>query len=135
MYTFYYQKKDFNKAYQTFSRFLQTVHFHPYHKDFRMFYQCVRDYIGTRIDNLPEQEAVDRLSSFYPPEVIQGVLSEFGHSEQIFDIEKFNCWNCAQCKLNTQCSYLEVEKIYRVLKEKYASQYFNQYQMKELLGF
>jgi ribosomal protein S12 methylthiotransferase accessory factor len=98
------------------------------------YYKCVRDYIGTRVDDLGEIEAIEILGTFYPLPMIRQVIAEFGNPEQIFNsYGQLQCWNCETCHLKSSCLYSSVEKIYKEIKERYASNPIDQKQITKRL--
>ncbi|VBB06293.1 Hypothetical protein LUCI_1522 [Lucifera butyrica] len=124
----HYQKGDFAKAYTTFNRFLENnKNNNPSNPSVVTYYKCVRDYIATRTEKLNDEEALDILSTFYPPNIVHGVISEFGNQTTILSyLGQLNCWNCNSCPYKEHCSYLPTEKAYRKLKESYAQNPLNQ---------
>ena len=121
----YYRKGDFVNAYHTFDKFIQrTKHMQPemFDRGLFSFYKCVRDYFGTRADNLGERDAILLLSPIYPSAMIQGVINEFGDVGQFFDnFGYLPCWQCNQCKYSQRCSYKLHEKVYATLKDRYTA--------------
>jgi ribosomal protein S12 methylthiotransferase accessory factor len=121
----YYRNRDFTNAYAAFSKFLSesTVS----NSGAQVYHKCVRDYIGTRIDQLDDEKVINLLSAFYPQYIMQGVISEFKDSTQIIsDPERLNCWNCENCAFTQHCLYQSTEKIYKKLKMQYATHPLNQ---------
>lgn len=85
------------------------------------YYKCFRDYIAAKADGRNDHEAIEILSAFYPIQMIRGVISEIGDSERIFEKHRpICCFHCSTCNLQSVCPYIETERTYRVLKEKYA---------------
>ena len=115
----YYEKQDMESAYREFSKFLKENIIN--NKSVQVYYKCVRDYLGTQVDNLNEEEAINLLQTFYPHEIVQGVIREFGISgRHIVDFMPLKCWHCEKCQLNESCLYLSNEKVYKKLKKQYA---------------
>ncbi|PIH03066.1 YcaO-like family protein [Clostridium combesii] len=130
----YYKIGDFENSYKNFDNFLKTVSINPLNKGVYNFYKCVRDYIGTRADNLSERESINILSTFYPLSMINKVTSYFKNEENIFTLfGQLKCWNCNKCDVKGSCSYDRVEKVYKILKYNYSITRINQYDMKNLL--
>ncbi|WP_371366791.1 hypothetical protein SRRS_10150 [Sporomusa rhizae] len=120
----YYRQGDFANAYYTFDKFLHRAKYMPemFDRGLLCFYKCVRDYLGTRADSIAEKEAIDLLSTMYQPDMIQGVINEFGGAGQFFDTFGYlSCWQCDQCKYSQRCSYMSHEKVYKALKERYTA--------------
>lgn len=131
----YYKIGDFENAYKTFNKLLESIHPNSYNKGIITYYKCVRDYMAARIDNVQEKDIIDILNAFYPIEMINGILTEFGNPEQIFNrYGRLRCWNCKKCELKNLCSYDAVERVYKTLKYRYASNKINQKGIKELLN-
>jgi len=133
--TLYYKKGDFKNAYESFNKYLKYIQPNSYNKGIFTYYKCVRDYIGTRIEDLEENDVINVLKTFYPLDMINAVLNEFKNPEQIFNLYgQLNCWNCNKCAFKTHCSYASVEKVYKALKDRYASSNINQIDLKKLLS-
>lgn len=118
----YYRIGDFTNAYKAFDKYLRYIQSTQNNNNLVTYYRCVKDYIGTRIDQLSESETFESLSVFYPPEVIQGVINEFGNQELLLSyLGQFNCWNCDSCHFQIACLYKGIEKVYRILKDNYVA--------------
>lgn len=122
----YYKHGDYEKSLTHFNNFLNDLELNQYNQNIYTFYKCVKDYLGTRIDNLNEQDTYANLSTFYPLVMIQEVIKQFVSPEQIFSFGEINCWNCDSCQLKQLCMYISEENVYRKLKEKYAQSNINQ---------
>lgn len=124
----YYRQGDFANAHYTFDKFLHRAKYMPeIDRGLLCFYKCVRDYLGTRADGIAEKAAIDLLSTMYQPDMVQGVINEFGGAGQFFDTFGYlSCWQCDQCKYSQRCSYMSHEKVYRALKARYTANPINQ---------
>lgn len=131
----YYRRGNFRKAYDVFDKFIKYLKIiSPKNKIEITFYKCVRDYIGTIIDGLNRNQAIDTLKQFYPLNIINGVINDIGDSELILNrYGELQCWNCHECKLQSNCLNHETERIYKSLKEKYASNPIFQENLKNIL--
>jgi ribosomal protein S12 methylthiotransferase accessory factor len=129
-----YWKDDANKAYESFTKFLgYTQHNNP-QPQVIAYYKCVRDFLATKIKKLTEEEAVSTLSVFYPMEVIQGVAAEFNSPAKIISYQgQLNCWNCKNCRFSGQCLYPPMERVYKMLKERYSASGIDQNKLKKLI--
>ncbi|WP_371380252.1 YcaO-like family protein [Sporomusa aerivorans] len=129
-----YWKGDTNKAYESFTKFWgYTQHANP-QRQVITYYKCVRDFLATKIKGLAEKDAVSTLSVFYPMEVIQGVVAEFNSPAKIISYQgQLNCWNCENCLFSSQCLYPPMERVYEILKERYAASGIDQNDLKKLM--
>lgn len=129
-----YWKGDTEKAYETFTKFLSyTQHAKP-QRQVITYYKCVRDFLASRIEGLAEKDAVSTLGMFYPQEVIRGVVDEFNSPAKIVSYQgQLNCWNCEKCRFFSQCLYPPMERVYKMLKERYAASRIDQNDLKKLL--
>ncbi|MCT4595895.1 MAG: YcaO-like family protein [Anaeromicrobium sp.] len=131
----YYKNGDYVKAHKAMGTYVNNMEKNIYNNMEMTYYKCARDYIGTRIDDLNEEDAINRLSTFYPVPIIHGVIADFGNREEILrKYGEIECWNCKECKLRTHCSYGEMEKVYRKLKDKYEENPIDQNGLKEKLN-
>lgn len=128
-----YKIGDFTNAYTSFNDFLQFFRPNACDKSQLTYYKCVRDYIGTRIDGLEEKDSIAILSVFYPPQTVYGVINDFSDPQQIFKYGLINCWNCDTCEFKKCCSYDEMEKVYKVIKDKRAASNIDQNNLKQLV--
>ncbi|SDF51009.1 YcaO-like family protein [Sporomusa acidovorans] len=133
----HYWKGDFVNAYYALERFLDfSRHMQSgvFERGLYNFYKCIRDYFGARADGMEGGDIVTLLSKFYPVPMVQGVIDEFGSVEQFFDVfGYFSCWCCEKCDYSEGCSYIEHEKIYKILKEEYAKKQVNQATLSRLV--
>ncbi|MCY6371129.1 YcaO-like family protein [Clostridium ganghwense] len=131
----YYKIGKFDKAYNQFDRYLNYVKINSYNKGIMTYYKCVRDYIGTRMDNLDKMDTITVLSKFYPTIMIKEVINLFGNEKEIFRrYGQLKCWNCKKCDVKGSCSYHTVEKVYKTLKDSYALNKINQQDIKRQLN-
>lgn len=118
----YYWQQDMPNAYNAFLKFLTEKEFEARKNGSVTYYKCVRDYIGTHVDGLATDDAFAMLATFYPLDIVQGVINEFGNPQNILSyLGQLNCWNCSECPFNKQCLYQSTEKVYLLLKEQYAA--------------
>jgi ribosomal protein S12 methylthiotransferase accessory factor len=123
----YYKSGDFVNAYKEFDDFLKNICQTTADKELFIYYKCVRDYIGTRIDNLSIKESINLLKVFYPVSMIKKVYYQFEKHELIFKhFGYMNCWNCMECDVKDKCSYKEIERVYKVLKHQCSVNSVNQ---------
>lgn len=129
-----YWKGDTAKAYETFTKFLShTQHTNP-QRQVITYYKCVRDFLASRLAGLAEKDAVSTLSMFYPLEVIRGVVAEFNSPAKIISYQgQLNCWHCEKCRFSSQCLYPPMERVYKMLKERYAASRIDQNDLKALV--
>ncbi|MFT5873377.1 MAG: ribosomal protein S12 methylthiotransferase accessory factor [Clostridium sp.] len=127
----YYKFGDFVNAYKIFDDFLKNIDQATADRELFIYYKCVRDYIGTQIDNLSVKESISLLEVFYPISMIKKVYYQFENHELIFKhFGYMNCWNCEECDVKDKCSYKEIEKVYKILKHQYAVNPVNQLNLK-----
>lgn len=130
----YYWRGDLVNAYESFCSFLQYNIPGPGNKAVMTYYKCVRDYLGTRLDGMAEQEAASLLAAFYPAGVVKGVFSEFGDPQRIISYQgQLHCWQCDTCRFKDQCLYEPTERAYKIFKERYAVSCIDQNNLKKLL--
>lgn len=129
-----YWKGDTNKAYESFTKFLNYIQHTNPQRQVITYYKCVRDFLASKIKGLAEKDAVNTLSVFYPKEVIQGVVAEFSSPAKVISYQgHLNCWNCENCQFSGQCLYPSMERVYKILKEQYAASGIDQSNLKNLL--
>jgi len=129
-----YKIGDFKNAYHHFNKFLKNVTVNTYNKDLYTYYKCVRDYMGTRKDNLDTKQSRALLSKFYSNEIIDKVLYQFEEHNDIFNhFGTIHCWNCKNCDICNCCSYKDIEKVYKILKHQCASNPIDQRHMVKLV--
>ena len=132
MMALYFQTGDLVNAYAVFSKFLADMTMS--NQEPQVYQKCVRDYLATQIDKLGDEEMYRILETFYPSDVVQGVITEFGDSKRIINEPwVLNCWSCEKCPYAEQCLYQSTEKVYRKLKEQYAAHLLDQSNLKGIL--
>jgi len=133
MMALYYQTGDLVNAYAVFSKFLSDMAIS--NKGPQVYQKCVRDYLGAQIDQLGDEKMISILEAFYPRDIVQGVIAEFGDSEMVIKYPWFlDCWCCEKCPFVEQCLYQSTEKVYKKLKEQYAAHPFDQNNLKDILA-
>lgn len=127
----YYLKGDFANAYYVFDRFLDSAQSMRSGEEFNLvllsFLKCIRDYFGACADGMQTSDIIYLLSKFYPIAMVEGIINEFTKKDQLFNIIGYlPCWCCEKCNYKDDCSYIESEKIYKILKKKYAERKIEQ---------
>lgn len=123
----YYKMGRFYEAYKQLDKYLSYVKTDSYNDNIQTYYKCVRDYIGTRIDNLSENSILDILCKFYPDMMVKEIMMIFNNEKNIFtQYGQIKCWNCKDCDFKNVCMYPLIEKIYKNLKDKYLMNQINQ---------
>lgn len=129
-----YWMGDTNKAYESFTKFLSYTQQANPQPQVITYYKCVRDFLASKIKGFTEKDSVSTLSVFYPMEVIQGVVAEFSSPAKIISYQgQLNCWNCENCRFSGQCLYPPMERVYKILKERYAASGIDQNDLKKLM--
>ncbi|MBV7273213.1 YcaO-like family protein [Clostridiaceae bacterium UIB06] len=91
------------------------------------YYKCIRDYIGTKIDNLNLKEAKEYLGIFYDESILASVIEELADPSEIFDwCGDLNCFNCSDCDFNKTCYYSELEELHIKIKDIHSKNCINQ---------
>ncbi|GAB6181623.1 hypothetical protein JCM14036_29420 [Desulfotomaculum defluvii] len=100
------------------------------------YYNCMADYTKAKSTGLGQEEIKAILQQLYPLEIAQGVIHQLHQPEQVFDriYPKFSCWDCENCQAREYCCYKEIEKVYKVLKERYAANPVKQESLAEILN-
>ncbi len=130
----YYKISNYEKAYHLLDQYLSKVIVDQLNHEIYTYYKCVRDYIGTRIDHLDEQNSINALAYFYPKEMISDVIGSFKQPKLLFD--KFGlirCWECNNCSKIYNCSYQNLKQVNKILKDIYYSNFIDQRDMIEQL--
>lgn len=126
---------NYVEASKSINTYIKNYQFNSTNYQQLAYYKCARDYIGTMIDNLEYNEAVNFLGKFYPTNIIKAVITDFDDPDHIVSrYGHFSCWNCDKCKLNFTCSYRNVENIYIKMKEQYSIAGINQVNLANLLN-
>ncbi|MFA9397698.1 MAG: YcaO-like family protein [Clostridiaceae bacterium] len=127
----YIKVGNFSKAYNELDGFLKNIMVSAENKKIVKYYKCVRDYLGTRIDDLSEEEGMNILEKFYSNKMIKKVKYQFENNKDIFNhFGQMNCWNCDKCDIKEKCTYKEVETVYKVLKQQCSVNRINQLDIK-----
>ncbi|WDV45015.1 YcaO-like family protein [Clostridiaceae bacterium M8S5] len=116
----YIKLGDYNKAYETIEGYVNHMSSMPYSSLEKTYYKCARDFIATKADKLPDDDAMTLLNLVYPHMVIKGVISDFGDSNRILNTYgQIECFNCEQCSLKKHCLVNTNTDVYKILKDKY----------------
>ena len=131
MMALYYQTGDLVKAHLVFSRFLANM---KSDAGPQVYQKCVRDYLGALSNEFWNEEILSILEAFYPHEIVQGVMNEFGDPERMMSHPwLLNCWQCEKCPFGEHCLYPSTENVYKKLKEQYATHPLDQHNLKSIL--
>ncbi|MPL68145.1 Ribosomal protein S12 methylthiotransferase accessory factor YcaO [bioreactor metagenome] len=117
----YLWQKDYANAYRVFTDYLAEREANAHRTGAITYYKCLRDYIGAKMDKVSEKEITEILEIFYPADIVQGVLNEFSDVKDLLTYKGyFSCWNCRSCPFRRQCLHPSTERVYRILKKRYA---------------
>lgn len=114
----HYKKYNFSEALKHFNKFFNLRSFD---QKFYVYYKCVRDYLGTRIDNLSETNAIANLATFYPLTIVQQVVQDLRDPKNIFRFGHLKCWDCHICQIQHVCLYQAEENVYLKLKARHST--------------
>lgn len=123
----YYSVGNFNLSYHCFEKYLMSEKSKEHAPYLYSYYKCVRDYIGTRVQNLNCIDSKALLVQFYDEPIVDEVFSHFEDYKNIFKhFGTYECWDCESCNAKDQCNYSQFERVYKILKEMYSSNPVNQ---------
>lgn len=106
------------KAHEHMKRFVSDIEADP---PIIGYYRCARDYLGMVADGYPTNKAERILEGIYGREPVTEVMSDLGDPEQAFRyLGKLTCWNCSGCTHTDACSYAELRRLHRSVKDRYS---------------
>lgn len=130
----YCQNKDFCSAARIIDQFLTGIPREAFSKTLITYYKCLRDYLFAYSDGLCQSEIFDILTIFYPHQMVDRIMLEFAHPEYIFSFQHvIQCFDCDDCHFQAHCQYENIERVYRILKQRYSLSRLNQRELSELL--
>ncbi|QSX06290.1 YcaO-like family protein [Sedimentibacter sp. zth1] len=109
---------NYNKAFNKIEKLLISLKLNSCSIQMITYYKCMRDYLAAKADELNDTQIIRKLSVFYQQDMINGIINEIGKPESIF--KNHSTINCSNCKFKSNCEYIETEKVYKLLKEKYS---------------
>jgi len=123
----YYKMRQFRKAYDTIDHFLKSFAMDLGEKSLA-YYSCVRDYIGACIEGTKQEDKIySILSKIYPEDIVKMVFSGMRNPDDIFkNCRRLHCFECYKCSYTKYCTYPEMEKLYKRVKDKYAENVIDQ---------
>lgn len=131
----YLRMRDFIKASGTFDEFLNCIKQNSISPAMYVYYKCLRDYLAARAEDLTENEIIKILDAFYPVHMVAGIVDELGDPELIFTKHGLiKCFDCEACRLKSDCPYEETERVFKVVKERYAASSIKQEDLVSLLN-
>lgn len=105
------------RAYEHMKRFVADIE-----ADSRTmgYYRCTRDYLGMISDGFSTTNAMDVLQGVYGPELAFEVATDLGDPENALRyLGRLKCWDCAECRFISSCSYQELRRIHLAVKDRY----------------
>jgi ribosomal protein S12 methylthiotransferase accessory factor len=124
----YCKTGNYNKAFKRIEKLLISLKLNSCSIQMITYYKCMRDYLAAKAEKLNDTQIIRILSVFYQQDMINGIINEVGKPESIF--KNHFTINCSNCKFKSNCEYIETEKAYKLLKEKYS---FTKIDNKELV--
>ncbi|EJO5348005.1 YcaO-like family protein [Clostridium botulinum] len=122
----YYKMGKLEESHNAISKFVNEMG-ENIDNEVSTYYKCIRDYIGTKIDNLSIEKSKEYLSIFYDMNILESVIEELANPNEIFDwFGDLNCFNCSNCDFNETCYYCKLEKIHIKIKDIYSKNCINQ---------
>ncbi|GAA0178671.1 hypothetical protein SH2C18_16830 [Clostridium sediminicola] len=130
----YFKIKDYGNAKKSISKYINYVGSMNYDDNSILYYECIRDYIGCKIDKLPKNKVKNLLNKFYPEQMVEIVDNQFNNPQIIF--EKFGelkCWNCGKCDVKECCGYYLKSNVFRTLKDQQQKNTIDQKKLKNII--
>jgi len=129
----YYKMKKLPEAYRAMEKFTRLNSRLLKESGRSTYYSCVQDYLQGLSLGLEKIRIKESLSLFYPAGVIGEVMTEWQDSEGVFkSYGRLNCWSCTGCDFQYDCYYQVVDKLHRVLKDRYVQNTVDQERLGEL---
>lgn len=130
----YCHEREYSKAYSVLNKYLKEIQANSSDSQLLSYYCCIRDYLAAKTMDLSDKELIDALSTFYHINMINGIIDEMGDCENIFIKHGYiKCFNCQDCLFKNGCLFKETERIYKILKERYALSKIKQEELKHLI--
>jgi ribosomal protein S12 methylthiotransferase accessory factor len=125
---------DYTKAFRTFSGFFDHFKHSAVKPEVYIYNKCMRDYLAARADGMIENEIIEMLCTFYPIQMVTGIIEELGDPERIFTkYGLIKCFVCEACRLKPYCQYEETERVFKAVKKRYAESSIKQEDLISLL--
>ena len=130
----YCKKGDYSGAHKAFNKFFEQIPKQSFNQSTFRYYKCVRDYLAGRSEGYDEVEIIKLLTPFYPLDMVNGVIHEMGNPERVLaEKDLVHCFNCKNCRYKLHCQYKNTERVFKALKDRYASSKINQKELVQLL--
>lgn len=130
----YYKISDFPNANKAITKFVNYAKSMNYDQMSILFYKCIRDYIGCKVDRVPNSKAINLLTKFYSESMVETVTNQFNNPNMIFEtFGEIKCWNCSKCDAKDNCDYYLKSKIYKIMKEQQKKNIIDQKKLKNIL--
>ncbi|NSW89830.1 MAG: YcaO-like family protein [Firmicutes bacterium] len=123
----YYKMRQFRKAYDAMDRFLKSSIVDLGERSLA-YYSCIRDYIGARVEGIDQEDRIyGILNKMYPEDIVKMVFSGMRNPNDVFkNCGRLDCFECNKCPYTEYCTYPEMEKLYKKLKDRYAENVIDQ---------
>lgn len=97
--------------------------------------KCVRDFLYSQMNGLDGAEIKGRLKMIYPTDIVDKVFQIWGQPESVFkEYGKVPCWNCSDCDIRQHCFHEPISNLHKLLKKRYAENYIDQNQLREVFS-
>ncbi len=128
------QNGDLAGAAEVFERFVAFSRNSSRPEGAVTYYRCVADYLGARAAGRSETDIAGTLGAFYPPDVVAGVVREFGDpAKLICRPDNPPCFGCLRCHQRSECLHPQTEQVYLLLKDRQAACLIDQRRLTELV--
>jgi ribosomal protein S12 methylthiotransferase accessory factor len=115
--TLYYKLKEYNKCRKYVEKFIDFGSKIGLKSEL-IYFKCIRDYLGCKLDKMNNNDIENILSNFYEKMLIHNILTTFENPDRIFEnLGELKCWNCSECGVKKSCNYLKNSTLYRKLKD------------------
>lgn len=130
----YCKQDDFINAARVIDQFLASPERGMISQGMLTYYKCLRDYLFSSSEEIKSKERFHILASFYPEQMITGMIGGLEDPAKIFPAQQvIRCFHCDDCGFQSNCQYKNIERIFKILKERYSLSRIDQQELTKLV--
>lgn len=121
--------ENYGKALQYINSYLNKI------ESADVYYYCIREFLKLKAENSTSEQIKESLSTIFGKKQVEEVIEDFAQREKVFQYYPFpSCFDCDNCKIKEDCSYIELIKVSKRLSERGREANIDQLSLKDIFS-